>query len=130
MKKQLNFQQQNAETKAAIVVVASRYASQDPYTNWVAEALLKSGLSPSNSILVELSTTPDQGSECAYATWLTSEGRFYKVEAMIAYGTHGLLEIETFEHVSSEMPVSEHEPGIGKSFGALALEVLSETGRG
>lgn len=126
MKKRQNVQQQNAEMKEAIASAASRFADNDVYTAWVAEAVLKSGLDPSEGILVKFSSMPDQGGECAYATWLTSAGSFFEIKAMIAYGTHKLLEIETLMDVSSEVKISEHLPGVGKSFGALALEVLNE----
>jgi len=96
----------------------------------VSEVLLRSGFNPEDGILVELATTPDQGGECAYATWLTSDGRFYRIEAMIEYGTHRLMEIEDLEHISAEVVVSEHLRGTGRSLGAIALEVLRESAPG
>lgn len=130
MKRQLNVQQQNAELKASVLAASGKYIANDPYTRWVSEVLLQSSLNPAEGILVEFTTVPDQCGECAYATWLTLDGRFYKIEAMLEYETHTLQSIESFEHVSSEVIVAEHLRGTGRSLGSIALEVLRERAPG
>lgn len=130
MSRQLNVQQQNALVKEEILDAARTYISKSPYTRWVSEVLLRSGLHPAQGILVRLGAELEQGGEWAYATWLTSDGRFYNIEAMIEYGTHHLLYVEKIEDASSEIVVSEHQRGTGRSFGAIALEVLKAHGPG
>ena len=127
MKRQLNVQQQNAELKLSVQSACARHRANDPYILWVSEVLLQSGLSPTEGILVEFMITPSQGDECAYATWLTSDGIFYRIEAAIEYESHHLRTIESFEDISAEVVVSDHLCGTGKSLGAIALEVLRES---
>ena len=127
MKRQLNVQQQNAELKASVQAACARFRADDPYTRWVLEVLLQSGLNPSAGILVEFAATPSQGEEWAYATWLTTDGRFYRIEATIEYESHRLKHIEVFEEITADFVVSERMRGTGKTLGFIALEVLRES---
>lgn len=64
-----------------------------------------------------------------YGMWLTNSGAFLKFVADEAFGSRllegsGRLEHVELEDVSEQISTSEHLPGVGKSFGRLALDTL------
>lgn len=130
MKKFLNVQQQNAQTKSDIIKAMSAFNSAEIHVGWVVDMLSENKLDPNNGLLISLDFIPTQGGECAYATWLTASHRFFSIKALVSYGAYELLEIESFEDITDKIFISNHQRGTGKSFGALALEVLHESGLG
>ncbi len=111
--------------QASICESARRYRAADPLLCWLPQLLLEASLDPTAGILVAFNTVPEQGGELAYATWLTYTGQFYAIEALLEYGSHRLLLLERLADLSSAVEISSHRPGIGKTFGAIALEVLA-----
>ena len=120
-----NVQQQNADLSERIRDTALRWAFR---CDWLPSLLLARGLDPGDGILVELSQIPGQGGDHFYGVWLTSTKRFWRFEIQTPLDG-GELVVDVFEDATSEIVVSDHVPGTGRSFGALAIELLDEVGR-
>ena len=113
-----NVQQQNEQVRGEIVRAAN---SQIP---WLPQILLKHQLDPKSGILVALAQVPDQEGEWFSGLWLSTSEQFWRFEVVIARETNAILAIEQFANVSPETPISFHQPGTGKTFGAIAIETL------
>jgi hypothetical protein len=120
-----NVQQQNADTKARIRNVASSFRSDPLRFSWLIEVLQANSLSPQEGILVSLSHMPDQGGELYDGLWLSSQRQFFELSVLMPR-REASLEVEEWRNVTVDTVVSAHQPGTGKSFGLLALEVLDE----
>ena len=126
-RKQLNVQEQNALTRRKVLVFAQAYRDQETIYAWVRQALVESHINPEKGILIFASSVPCGGNaEAGYARWLTSEGRFYDLEATLRLGTLALISVDSAVEVTNKISLSSHKRGTGKSLGALALEVLAE----
>jgi len=126
-RKQLNVQEQNALTRRKVLVCAQAYRAQAGHLAWLRQALVESRINPEEGILIAASSVPCGGNaEAGYAQWLSSEGRFYDLEATVRLGTLVLISVDSAVEVTGKLSVSSHERGTGKSLGALALEVLAE----
>jgi len=121
-----NVQQQNAATKATISAIALAYACQPESVPWLSAALESHQLSSANGILVYLVEIPEQEGNIQAGVWLTANHEFFEFEAMVARDSHRLLRIEQFKNVTNTLSTSEHLRGVGRSFGALAIQVLTE----
>lgn len=57
---------------------------------------------------------------------LTPEGEFYEFNIDLNSDRTEIVELYSIVNVSERYKVSEHEKGIGKSFGYIAMEILIE----
>jgi hypothetical protein len=121
---QRNIEQQLAEIRANIEVATSLLPSEPAKFTWLTELLKIHGLSPAEGILVRLLQTPEQAGDLFAAVWLTKSMHFWSFVCLISRQSGELLEVEQAEEISHQFPVIRHQPGVGKSFGAVALEVL------
>ena len=125
MTRQQNVQHQNSLTTEDILRAAKRFQNSDQHVVWLGAALSAKGEANASGLLVAVRTIPDQGGgDWVQGTWLTRERRFWEFEAVVPRRGGELVEIERLEDVTDSIPVSDHVPGAGKSFGHLALEVL------
>lgn len=124
-KRQLTVQEQNLLKKHSILRTALSFrANKEP---WVNSVLQLKQLNPQQGILVECSSVIcGEQVEFASAIWLSVNQVFYSMEAIITASPYELIELECFADITTKISISSHEKGIGKSFGALALEVLVE----
>lgn len=130
MARQQNVQQQNALTTAGILKAASYFQGSGRLVAWLRAALKSRGDAADSGLLVAFSTIPDQGGGDQVAgTWLTTDRRFWKFEAVVPRQDNETVDIERLEDVTLSMLASSHVPGTGKSFAQLALEVLETMGQ-
>jgi hypothetical protein len=127
MSKQRNVQQQNALTRQGIVEAASRFAEHSPEMAWLDAVLYAHGLDRNEGILAELREVPAQKGRLVHATWLTHDGKFWEVVVLLSHDAGELTEVEEFRDMTDSIPVRQHMPGTGASFGWLALQILEET---
>ena len=125
MRRQQNVQQQNSLTIEGILRAAKLFRQCDRHVAWLGTALRAKGEANASGLLVAVRTIPDQGGgDWVQGTWLTRGRRFWEFEAVVPRRDGEPVDIERLEDVSDSVQVSGHLPGIGKSFGHLALEVL------
>lgn len=123
---QRNVQQQNAETKAKMSATASAFYRQPNLIPWLSAVLESYQLSPLNGILVHLVEIFEQEGNINAGIWLTAQHEFFEFEVMVSRNNKELLGVEQFENVTNTIKICSHLPGIGQSFGALAIQLLSE----
>jgi hypothetical protein len=84
-KRQLNVQERNALEKQSILETAQSFRAGKSQVLWVAAVLKRAGLDLARGILARVSSTPCGGrEESANAQWVTSDGTFYTIEAIVA----------------------------------------------
>lgn len=120
-----NVQEQNEDTRARILQIASSYRTEPLRYQWLNVFLSERHLRPTEGILVSLHHVPDQGGELRDGMWLTAERRFFQFSILFP-SNGGAPEVEQWEEITEKMPVNARQPGTGKSFAKLALEVLDQ----
>ena len=120
-----NVQEQNQETKARIFTLASTFEAEPLRFSWLIEVLHAKAMSPLHGILVEVSQVSEQDGDLYSGLWLTDQGKFFRFSALIPRN-NAELHLEQWRDETAGIAVSAHQPGTGKSFGLLALEVLRE----
>jgi hypothetical protein len=129
-----NVQQQVEGRAAQIMDVARSFSEHPDRFYWLSTLLAAHTLEAHKGLLVQLQSTPDQGCWVHSGVWLTSSGRFVKFTAEEAYGARALeksgrLQDAWVEDVTEHTSIDEHVPGVGRSFGWLALEALRKSGK-
>jgi hypothetical protein len=124
MSKQLSVQSQNGRTRSRIEQLASWFAQPHRPAAWLWELLEERGLQPGTGILVDFSEIPEQGANLCKGIWLSESRRFWRFEVLVPRSGPSEVSVECLRDITSELPVEAHVPGIGKSFGCLAIEVL------
>ena len=119
-----NVQEQNQVTRDEIAKCAGAFRSQPMNFPWLLSELHDRGLDPLSGILAELSDIPEQDGQYFSGHWLSGDRRFYRFSGTLSRGTRAQFQMEQWEHVLPK--VGGHEPGTGKTFAYLALEVLDE----
>jgi len=117
-------QQQNSATRSQIAECARRVVQRDQALSWLPGILRARGIDPSAGILAAYSEMPGQGGRFCAGTWLTASRVFWDFQVLVPVAGSDGPAVELFEERS--ISVFAHERGIGKSFGALAIEVLDE----
>ena len=67
----------------------------------------------------------DQGGIFYGGTWLNASREFWAFEVMVSGCRQNVLAVERMDNITPEV-VTAHGKGSGKSFGLLAIQVLSE----
>jgi len=124
MSKQLSVQTQNAQAGAQIARIAGWFAQQPSPLPWLIELLAERDLASGRGILVRYEDIPDQGGTLCKGVWLTPGRRFWQFEVLVPSSKAAVVSVEKFREITEDVPVSSHARGIGKSFGALAVEHL------
>ena len=117
-------QQQNADTRIEILL-AARLGRGDPAPEWLVEMLEAHEVDPGDGILVEFDEVREEGVTFRYGTWLTRSREFWAFEIRVD-DDGGEPDIQVFENITAVTSTAGYMPGVGKPFGALALEVLAE----
>jgi hypothetical protein len=117
-----NVQQQNLLTFLKMKKAADDFRKQPNSYPWLLDILTQKDIDVNSGIIVSVSSIPEQYGNQWFATWLTYEKRFFKIEIMADYKTHQLLEIDGF--IEDFPEISAHCKGTGKSPTYLALELL------
>lgn len=121
---QRNVAAQNAETLSAVRHAAGLLGKGS--IRWLPCILRSHNLNPNLGVLVRLVSVTEQEGDSYGCIWLTSSGQFWEIEVMISRENGEVVEVECVKDISAEVIVSSHLPGIGKSFGFLAHQVLNE----
>ena len=119
-----NVQEQNRASRDTIARHAHAFRSQPMDFPWLLSELHERGLDPLGGILAELNETPEQDGQFISGHWLGADRRFFRFAGTLTWGTRAQFQMEVWEPVTPK--VSAHEPGTGKTFAFLALEVLDE----
>ncbi|UMR29758.1 hypothetical protein MJ904_22385 [Massilia sp. MB5] len=127
MSLQRNVQQQTETRKAAIRRAMGLPATGVVSLNWLRPLLESNGISVEGGALVRFADTPDQGGTLCSGLWLTAGRDFWEFAVLVARESGELLEVELFSNATNTVEMARHLPGIQKSFGALAIEVVEET---
>ena len=122
MARQRNVQQRNSAIRSDIAQCARRVVNGDPALSWLSVVLKARGIKPSTGILAAYSEKSSQGGRLCAGTWLTASREFWDFRILVPDA--GKPVVELFEERS--VSIFAHERGIGRSFGALAIEVLDE----
>lgn len=119
-----NVQQQNRLTYLEMEPEAESFRARPEIYPWLVATLSKHSLQPFDGLLVSCSSVPDQEGNQWIGVWLTSNQRFFEFEVMADRVSGELLEIDAWKETNPW--VSAHRRGAGKTFGYLALQLLSE----
>lgn len=77
---------------------------------------------------MRLTQIPEQGGDEFNGHWLTTDRRFFRFRVTQPRSNEAPIVIETWEDVTDPIEISAHQPGTGKAFGWLALDILKEIG--
>src|SRR5262245_6048872 len=121
-----NVQEQNDVTRQEIRRTAAAFRDDMLRYPWLLSELTQRGLDPSKGILAQLHLTPDQDGDLFEGCWLSEDRRFYRFEVLVAREPRVSAEVEQWRDATAEVLVNARQPGTGKSFGFIALEVLRE----
>jgi hypothetical protein len=120
-----NVQEQNRDTQARIRATSFSFRDDPLRYSWLIEVLQAKSLSPEQGVLVSVEREPEQFGDLCRGLWLTHEREFFEFSVLLHRDGAG-LELEEWRDVTAQTTVNAREPGTGKSFGLLALEVLGE----
>jgi len=121
---QRNVQKQAEERKAAIRKAISFGKN---YPQWLCSVLQEHSLSPLTGSLVQYVVVDEQEGDLHTGIWLTNSLEFWEFEVMLSRKEGKILSIEQFENATVSFPANASQPGVGPSFGFLAIQVLHET---
>lgn len=121
-----NVQEQNLETRSRILHCAREFQADPRRFFWLVHALHAHSLLPAAGILVRCEEVPDQEGMVLRGCWLTDAGEFFDFSVLVPWQKDEPPVVEDWREVTAKTPVSAHQPGTGKSFGWLALDVLRE----
>lgn len=122
--RRLNVQEQIA-LKKDLILNESKYWRENGIPKPLENICKEKGIEIDRSIIFEYEQdypgiSTDQG------IILTPEGAFYEFDADLNDNRTELIELYSFVDVSDRFEIAEHKKGIGKTFGFLAMEVLTE----
>jgi hypothetical protein len=124
-------QQQNLDTRTQILRVAREFKRDPARFSGVVHTLHAHSLDATKGILVEHESIPDQGGWVHKGRWLTRQREFFRFEVLVPYDRGEPPVVEMWQEVTHETAINAHQPGTGKSFGWLAVDVMeNELGRG
>jgi hypothetical protein len=121
-----NVQEQNLETRSRILQCAREFRSDPRRFFWLIHALYAHSLLPEAGILVSWKDVPDQDGMVYGACWLTDVGEFFDFSVLVPWRNEEPPIVENWREVTSTTPTGAYQPGTGRSFGWLALDVLPE----
>ena len=113
-------------TKAEVLSTAIWARHEMLASAWLPHLLKDMGQDPANGIVVEVYEVLDQDGLCCGGTWLNASREFWAFEVMVSGCRQNVLAVERMDNITPEVVVTAHGKGTGKSFGLLAIQVLSE----
>ena len=124
MAKQRSVQEQNELVRAEIVRVAHWATDPASPVPWLPSVLGARGIDAQSGILARCHVVPEQEGDLYSCIWLTRDLHFFALQTVVDRSSGALVAVESFSEVTSDLRVSEHERGTGKTFARLAQEVL------
>ena len=121
-----NVQQQNEATKRAIRELTDSFRGDPLRRAWLIVALQQASLAVDQGILAQVHQVAEQDGDLFKGYWLTTDQRFFTFEVLVPRRDEKPIIVEIWKDVTADMPINGYLPGLGKSFGYLALEVLAE----
>ena len=118
-------QEQNAATRESIADLAQRFRRQPLDFPALRVALSARSIDLRDGILAKLDVVPEQEGDFLSGYWVTSNRNFIYFEIQSRRNDPAAIEIEAWDEQPQLRP-NAHQPGIGKNFAHLALEVLEE----
>jgi hypothetical protein len=118
-------QQQNLRTRDEILRIAREFRRDSEQFPGARHALHAHSMDTNRGILVEWRDCPDQLGWLYCGCWLTRERQFFRFEVLLPRDRAEPPIIESWKEVTQDTPINAHVPGTGKSFGWLALDVLT-----
>ena len=125
MARQRNVQQQNEETLDRIRETARRAKEHSIDYRWLTDLLAGHGLQIADGILADEVDVPGPGGYFREGIWVSRELHFYSFDVWVSDDPKEIEE-ESWLDVTSSTQTHDHQPGTGRTFGSLALEVLAE----
>ena len=126
VRRRRNIQEQNLETRFRILQCARDFQSDPQRFFWLVHALHAHSLLPEAGVLVSWKNIPEQEGIIHQGCWLTDAAEFYDFSVIVPWRNETPPVVEYWREVTSTTLISAHQPGTGKSFGWLALDVLWE----
>lgn len=123
-KRQLNVQEQVSSKKHGIRSRAQYWRAHDLPVPLI-QLFESKNIDITTSIIIEYDQDFPGGSTDE-GIILTQEGRFFEFWAELNQERTQLITLEYWEEVTKRYEIKDHQKGIGKTFGLLALEVLKE----
>ncbi len=121
----LGIQQENQQALDRMRAIASRFKSDPPGFEWLIEILELNSESAQRGVLVSLNQTPNQRDDTCEGVWLSVNRRFFEFSVRLPHDG-GPPKPEFWNDVTEDIIVNAHQPGTGKSFGFLAMDLLDE----
>ena len=121
-----NVRQQNDATREEIRRTAAAFRGNMLGYAWLLSGLTQRQLDPLGGILAELACVPEQDGDLYSGYWLTTDERFYRFEILVTRQAPVTAQVEKWEEATAGVEVKPRQPGTGKSFGFIAIEVLRE----
>ena len=127
-KRQLNVAEQNALARQGIFEAAMWFrANIDKVPTPVISFLRSKRVDLSEAIDVDFEDLSSVGLKGFFSGLVVTPSRnFWRWEVELNDEGSELVSVEEWRDVTSRHPISEHLPGVGKSFGFLCLDVLHE----
>ncbi len=123
---QSTIQEQNKKAEARMRAVAEKFKSEPASFQWLTHILESQSEFPKQGVLVSFNRTPDKEGTLCEGMWLSADERFFEFSVVLPDDNEP-PEIEYWNDVSDDTIVNAHQPGTGKSFGFLAMEILNES---
>jgi hypothetical protein len=121
----LSVQEQNQQAQIRMRAIASQFKRDTADFQWLIDILESNSETAQSGVLVSLKRVPDQGGNICDGVWLSADRRFVEFSVLLPYNG-GPPQLEFWNDVTDDIIVNAHQPGTGKSFGFLALEILDE----
>lgn len=122
--KQLNVQEQNVLLKHKIFTEA-QYWREIGISQGLLHLFQSKGIDFSKILLLEY-TQDVLGGGTDEGIVVTEDAVFIEFEADFNYQRTELIELHIWADISETYEISKHKKGVGKTYGFLAMEVLSE----
>ena len=124
-KRQKNVQEQTYLRKHSIKNTAVSFlAGKIPAG--IKKMLSQKGFNSNNCALVSLSAYPECCAHTFSGIIVTLSHQFIEFEVELNHNETEVAFVEKWMDITSQTEISDHKRGIGKTFGALAIEVLNE----
>jgi hypothetical protein len=120
-----SLQKQNQQAQDRMRAIALRFKRDSTGFKWLIDILQLISESPERGILISFKQTSDQDNNICEGVWLSANRRFLEFNVLLPRDGEP-PEIEFWNDVTDDIIVNAHQPGTGKSFGFLALELLDE----
>ena len=115
------------EQKTEIINSAQRFLKLRLTYRWLEQLLTRHHLDPDEGILILCTFVVDRSDNDNFlGCWLSRSQQFFQFDVEADSQTHELLHEYSFDNITDQTHISQHDPEVGKTFAFIALEVLEE----